>query len=217
MRPTGWRPTRACSTTSTPPPATGVTPTGYDWSESDGLIGRSDLEGFGVRDGRMRAVLPWRLLLDTATDGFRLDGADGVVREWDLERFVHDRRIPAVVRQAAWDLYAAGDPDLLPDRARARGQPESFVVFDPLTGQPLSLDTAALARLSGDDAVAALFWAAATGRLPVAGPTPDPIPDQAWIDQHGTWRDGHTNRPLAGEGFPPLTDLGQHGGDHGIR
>lgn len=30
----------------------GVTPTGYDWSEADGLIGRSDLEGFGVRDGR---------------------------------------------------------------------------------------------------------------------------------------------------------------------
>ncbi len=37
----------------------GVTPTGYDWSETDGLIGRSDLEGFGVRDDRMRAVLPW--------------------------------------------------------------------------------------------------------------------------------------------------------------
>ncbi len=181
--------------------STGVTPTGYDWSKADGLVGRSDLEGFGVQDGRIRAVLPWRLLLDTATDGFRLDGADGVIRGWDLERFVQDRRIPVVVRQAARELNVG--------RSRASGMPETFVVFDPLAGQPLSLDTAALAGLSGDDAVAALFWAAATGRVPADGPALDPIPDRAWIDEHGTWRDGQTNRPLAGA-FPPR--LGQHGG-----
>jgi len=91
----------------------GVAPTGYDWSETDGVVGRSDLDGFALRDGRMRAVLPWRLLLDTASDGFRLAGADGIVRARDVERFVHDRRVPGAVRQAAWELYAESDPELV--------------------------------------------------------------------------------------------------------
>ena len=270
-----------------------MTATGYDWSETDGLIGLSDLEGFGVRGRRMRTVLPWRLLLDTAAAGFRLDGADGVVRGQDLEHFVHDRRIPEVVRRSAWELYSDSDPDLvrdlrpfeptreeradrgpgdparwwgaaplggsrwlangrrgrlgsLPgsapvgapaegargpggsglgglvaavvavtlepavdaavdrgittwDRARSLGMPSSFVVLDLLSGQPVSLDTATLAGLAGDEAVAVVFWAAATGRPPVAGQAPESAPDDAWIDDLGLWRDGQTNRLLAGE------------------
>jgi len=276
----------------------GVAVNGYDWSETDGVIGRSDLEGFGERDGRMRTVLPWRLLLDTAADGFRLDGADGVVQGRDLERFVHDRRIPMVVRRVAWDLYAESDPDLVRDlrpfeaadeegdegaddgpgdavrrgwgaaplggsrwlatgrrrpggmgggapeaargaggtgaaglgglvaavvatalepvvdagvdravaawdRARSPGMPSSFVVFDPLTARPVSLDSAGLRGRSGDDAVAAVFWAAATARPPAPGQPAEPIPDDAWIDEHGLWRDGRTDRPLVGT--PPWT------------
>lgn len=277
----------------------GLAPTGYDWSETDGVVGRSDLDGFARRDGRMRAVLPWRLLLDTASDGFRLDGADGIVRARDVERFVHDRRVPASVRQAAWELYAESDPELVRgldpfepddgdgggeggwlvdaagrslvggapmagrrswlasgsggprpvpggpaapgrsgggpggagfaglvaavvatalepavdagvdaatgpviaawDRARAEGMPSTFVVFDPLTGQPVALDSGPLTGLSGDEAVAAVFWAAASGHLPGAGPPPEPVPADAWIDEHGVWRDGVTNRPLAAE------------------
>ncbi|MEZ5408418.1 MAG: hypothetical protein R2761_10355 [Acidimicrobiales bacterium] len=277
----------------------GVTPTGYDWSQIDGVIGRSDLEGFARQDGQIRTVLPWRLLLDTAADGFRLAGADGIVRAMDVERFVHDRRVPEAVRRAAWDLYADTDPDLVRgiepfdpsrsdggdqpggrladtagrallgpmvgrgsswlaagrglslgtgeapvpspasggsgsggssgagfgglvaavvatalepvldagvdrgisawDRLRAAGMPTSFVVFDPVTGQPVALDAGPLAGLSGDDAVAAVFWAAATGRAPAEGVAAHPIPDGVWVDELGVWRDGTTNRPLGGE------------------
>ena len=283
----------------------GVTASGYDWSQADGLIGRSDLDGFGVRDGQRRVVLPWRLLIDSAADGFQVGRADGVIRGRELERFVHDRRIPAVVRQAAWELYAATDPDLvrdldpfepsdeelddngllqaaargfgvvgpaaagrsswlatgkrppwmdpavaepLPvaryqlsfrpagapggaggpgfaglmaavvaaaaepvvdagvdravaawDRARSTGMPSSFVVFDPRTGQAIEVPADALAGLSGDSAVAAVFWAAATGQPP-ASSSELPIPDRTWVDENGVWRDGVTNRPLAGLG-----------------
>jgi len=299
----------------------GVTATGYDWTQIDGVIGRSDLDGFAVRDGQIRVVLPWRLLIDSAADDFRLARADGVIRGRELERFVHDRRVPAVVRQAAWELYAATDPDLarglrpfepdgserddnglvqaasrglvgtLPagaggrsafltggrgrpgggglgvglggagpapvkpaasagprgagfagllaavaatvlepvvdagverataawDRARADGMPGSFVVFDPGTGRPVEVPTEALAGLSGDDAVAAVFWAAA-GRPAGAAGTRPPIPDGAWVDEAGVWRNGVTNRPLAAvltggagtEGRAPLRDPNQY-------
>lgn len=288
----------------------GVTPTGYDWSQVDGVIGRSDLEGFARQDGQIRIVLPWRLLLDTAADGFRLSGADGIVRARDVERFVHDRRVPEAVRRAAWDLYADTDPDLVRaiepfdpspsgggdrdgdgladsagralvgpmagrslwlegggraprlgtgevpvpvpgsggsggagfaglmaavvatvlepvvddgvdrgigawDRLRASGMPTSFVVFDPVTGQPVALDAGPLAGLSGDDAVAAVFWAAATGQVPAAGEAADPIPDGTWVDEQGVWRDGTTKRPLGGEpswAAAGGTSSGSHGG-----
>lgn len=289
----------------------GVTATGYDWSQVDGVIGRSDVDGFTVRDGQIRVVLPWRLLIDSAADDFRLARADGVIRGRELERFVHDRRVPAVVRQAAWELYDATDPDLtrglrpfepgddersdnglmqaasrglvgtLPagaggrstflttgqgrpggglggaepgpveppvsagpggagfagllaavvaaglepvvdagvdrataawDRARADGMPGSFVVFDPGTGRAVEVSTEALAGLSGDQAVAAVFWAAA-GRPAGAGGARPPIPGGAWVDETGVWRNGVTNRPLAAV----LTGGGGSGGRAPLR
>ena len=275
----------------------GVTATGFDRSQTDGLIGRSDVDGFARRDAQIRVVLPWRLLLDTAADGFRLSGADGVIRARDVDRFVHDRRVPVVVRQAAWDLYAESDPDLVRgldgfeptddergdngllqaaergfvtgvplagrsswltvgrppgpassrepasggsgaaeagtggagfaglvagvvamalepvvdagvdqataawDRIRSPGMPGTFVVFNPHTGQPVAVSSEALDGLAGDDAIAAVFWAAATGLAPGAGSAwpPGPVPDGAWVDEAGVWRDGTTHRPLVGE------------------
>lgn len=298
----------------------GVTATGYDWSQIDGVIGRRDVDGFAVRDGQIRVVLPWRLLIDSAADDFRLARADGVIRGRELERFVHDRRVPAVVRQTAWELYSDTDPDLtrglrpfepdgserddnglvqaasrglvgtLPagaggrstflttgrgrpgggpgvglggvepgpvepsapagpggagfagllaavvaaglepvvdagvdratgawDRARADGMPGSFPVFDPGTGRPVEVPTESLAELAGDEAVTAVFWAAA-GRPAGAGGARPPIPDGAWVDEAGVWRNGVTNRPLAAvltggagsEGRTPLRDPNQY-------
>ena len=90
-----------------------LTPTGFDWSQTDGIIGRADVEEFAVKDFQIRTVLAWRILIDSATHGHNVDKADGTIRPAEVDAFLGDRKVPPLVRQALWDFYATNNDDFV--------------------------------------------------------------------------------------------------------
>jgi len=80
---------------------------GFAWHAADGIIGRDDAAVFAAKDHQARVLLAWHPLVETAGQGYDLARLDSHASADDVAAFVEDADIPAYVRLAVFDVYAA--------------------------------------------------------------------------------------------------------------